>query len=596
MLEYIVGAVAVGAVLAFIFREKKPPPGPAPRPTTFGDAKYFDRQQCETQGLLSGQGIPLGYFPGSEGLVPLHYKGDRHLIAIAPTRTGKGTTAQVPTLIEHDASLFMIDPKGENAAIVAKWRRDALRHEVFIVNPFGVLGESFAQRGFPRAARFNPLAALNPRSETYNAEVAALCEALIIGESGNKDSHWTDSARDLVAARILWACTFGKPGERTLPAVRDFLTLDQAAFIDAIATMAACNDIPIRNKAMRFLKAREELDSIVSTAQTQTAFLDDPRLRESLCGNDFYFLNLKRKKISVFLVLPAKLIPAYARWFRLLVVSALDALMSTEEKGDKPVLLMLDEFASLGHLSSVENAMGLAAGFGVQLWPFVQDIHQLEDIYAKRWKSFLANAGVQMYFTPNDMDTAEFISKRAGNMTIVVSSSSKREISRGEAQHGFSGISTSVSEVGIPLIEPHKVFGLSSNEGIVFLAGCEDTLRYTRLNYMYNTRYARTWLPNPYFAFDESERQKYRVTGCLATPPKVEETSPPATTKTESPFAAGLMDKLKGMKEKAIIQLEVEKESLTLTKNELSAKKDMLLSKGQENLRKVRNSIKDFFT
>lgn len=596
MLEYVIGAAAVGAIIYF-FTGKKPPSAPAPRPTTFGDAKYFSRDQCEAQGLLSGRGIPLGYFHGSEGLTPLHYKGDRHLITIAPTRSGKGTTAQIPTLLEHSASLFMIDPKGENAAIVANHRQSNLRHEVFVVNPFGVLREDFTKLGFLRSARFNPLAALNPKSETYNAEVAALCEALIIGEFGSKDSHWTDSARDLVAARILWACKFGRPEEKTLPAVRDFLTLDQAAFIEAIATMSACNDVPIRNKAMRFLKAREELDSIISTAQTQTAFLDDPCLRESLCGNDFYFLSLKRKKISVFLILPAKLIPAYARWFRLLVVSALDALMSTEEKGDQPVVLMLDEFASLGHLSSVENAMGLAAGFGVQLWPFVQDIHQLEDIYTKRWKSFLANAGVQMYFTPNDMDTAEFISKRAGNMTIQVTSSSSREISRGERQHGFSGISTSVSEVGVPLIEPHKVFGLPSSEGLIFLAGCEDTLRYTRSNYMYNPRYAWMWFPNPYFAFNQGDAQNFLTNGYLSTTPITDtQTSPPVMPDKEP-------DRFKRLSSFANDVSESFKNDMTDMKKDLSKvkyifleEKEALVSKSRKMLDRARTSIKDFFT
>jgi len=208
---------------------------------------------------------------------------------------------------------------------------------------------------------------------------------------------------------------------------------DKKYFASQIKLMAACDDPGIRNKAMRFnvdwLEGeRRELDSVISTAQTQTAFLDDPCLRESLSGDGFRFINLKRRKMSVFLVLPAKLIDAYEKWFRLLVVSALNALMSSEEKAEKSVLLMLDEFPSLGYLSSVTKAMGLAAGFGVQLWPFVQDIHQLEAIYDKRWKSFLANAGVQQYFTPNDWDTAAHISQRAGMTTVYLKSTTLSEM------------------------------------------------------------------------------------------------------------------------------------------------------------------------
>jgi Type IV secretory pathway, VirD4 components len=194
----------------------------------------------------------------------------------------------------------------------------------------------------------------------------------------------------------------------------------------------------------------------------------------------------------VFLVLPAKLIPAYSKWFRLMVVSALDALMSTEEKGEKPVLLMLDEFASLGHLSSVENAMGLAAGFGVQLWPFVQDIHQLKDTYKQRWQSFLANAGVQQYFTPADMETAEHISKRAGIYTTKVEGVS---VPTAESQ----GVTRTYNEVGVPLIDPLNVMNITKNQGIIFLAGNKGTLLYARQAYFLWEGYNGRWNENPYF-------------------------------------------------------------------------------------------------
>jgi hypothetical protein len=38
--------------------------------------------------------------------------------------------------------------------------------------------------------------------------------------------------------------------------------------------------------------------------------------------------------------------------------------------------------------------MGLMAGYGVQLWPILQDIHQLRATYGQRAGTFLSNAGV----------------------------------------------------------------------------------------------------------------------------------------------------------------------------------------------------------
>jgi type IV secretion system protein VirD4 len=136
--------------IAYKFRPKPPAPPPPPGdPKTFGDAKCFDYEECREQGLLSGEGIFLGLFgsdtqEGGLNFDPLHYNGERHLVTIAPTRTGKGISVQVPVLLDYGASLFMIDPKGENAAISARCRRDKMGHEVFILNPFRVLGDTLS--------------------------------------------------------------------------------------------------------------------------------------------------------------------------------------------------------------------------------------------------------------------------------------------------------------------------------------------------------------------------------------------------------------------------------------------------------------------
>jgi hypothetical protein len=59
-----------------------------------------------------------------------------------------------------------------------------------------------------------------------------------------------------------------------------------------------------------------------------------------------------------------------AKWFRLIVASALSELMR-EERG-LPVLALLDEFAQLGHLKAMRDAMGQSAGMGLQVLPVLQ--------------------------------------------------------------------------------------------------------------------------------------------------------------------------------------------------------------------------------
>jgi type IV secretion system protein VirD4 len=89
-----------------------------------------------------------------------------------------------------------------------------------------------------------------------------------------------------------------------------------------------------------------------------------------------------------------------------------------------PVLFLLDEFAALGHLSVIERAMGLMAGYGLQLWPILQDLSQLEALYGRKAATFLANAGVLQAFNVNDLATARWLSELIGASTIAYSTGS----------------------------------------------------------------------------------------------------------------------------------------------------------------------------
>ena len=57
-------------------------------------------------------------------------------------------------------------------------------------------------------------------------------------------------------------------------------------------------------------------------------------------------------------------------------------------------------------------------GCGLQLWPILQDMSQLRDLYGQRASTFIANAGVQQVFGVNDFETAKWLSQTMGQETI----------------------------------------------------------------------------------------------------------------------------------------------------------------------------------
>jgi type IV secretion system protein VirD4 len=128
-----------------------------------------------------------------------------------------------------------------------------------------------------------------------------------------------------------------------------------------------------------------EFGSIVSTAQRETEILDNPAIRECVAaegpGGEVDFAAWHRGTMTVYLCLSAPKFPTFNRWLRLVLTSALDEMTDRLDPPRLPVCFMLDELATLGHLDSVENAVGLAAGYGVQLFTVFQDVAQMRDLY-----------------------------------------------------------------------------------------------------------------------------------------------------------------------------------------------------------------------
>ena len=122
----------------------------------------------------------------------------------------------------------------------------------------------------------------------------------------------------------------------------------------------------------------KERGSVLSSARTQTQWLDSPKMPAVLERSDFDLADLKRKKMSVYLCLPATRMATHARWLRLMVLLALGVMERVKQKPELPVLFVLDEFPVLGYMQSIETAAGLMAGFGVKLWPIIQNVGQLK--------------------------------------------------------------------------------------------------------------------------------------------------------------------------------------------------------------------------
>jgi type IV secretion system protein VirD4 len=356
---------------------------------------------------------------------------DRHALTIAGSRAGKGRAAIIPNMLRYAGSVLAIDPKGELALATAQIRAGQLGQRVIVLDPFGTTGEALARFN----TGFNPLATMQASSAVEDAVL--ITDAMVIPGTG--DPHWDESARTIIEGVILEVATARRfDGRRNLVTVRDLLAEGETGTdpesgetlsgLDVLeGYMRASREPAVRRAAADFFERPDrERDSVLSTARRHLRALAFPEIAASLSGEGFDLAGLKTSRMSVYLCLPGRHMGTCGRWLRLFVNLALQAMERTPgyPAAGCPVLFILDEFASLGHMRQIEDAAGQIASYGVKLWPILQDLGQLKALYKERWETFMGNAGVLQFFGNNDLTTLEWISKRLGSTTIEQESGS----------------------------------------------------------------------------------------------------------------------------------------------------------------------------
>jgi type IV secretion system protein VirD4 len=391
------------------------------------------------------------------------------------------------------------DIKGELCAMTEEHRRRAGSH-IIKLNPFDVLGMG--------SDGFNPIAALQ-LSKEFPDDALELAEAVIRIEG--KEPHWAQAAQEWVAALIMYVRLVIPNG--SFADVRALLGQGD----EAIRTMVLSPGAQIQNnetgawenhyfhyeglelpgmieagtrhgwpeigiKAARFgdiTPENREIHSVISTALTQTRWLDSRPIKDDLARNPFDFGELKNRPTTVYLILPAHRLATHSSWMRLIVASAVQKLMRDTRRARIPVLFALDEYAALAGGSGVgDNGDGFPAiyrnmpmfrGYGIKLWTVWQDLAQMQKIYGDAFETFLGNAGVLQCFAPQDVVTAEYISKRTGQRTVVLPSHGET-LSPNPVMPGGMQWSEShnINYIPMPLMLPHDVRNMDDGFSLVF--------------------------------------------------------------------------------------------------------------------------------
>lgn len=375
---------------------------------------------------------------------PILMDGDGHLITIAPTGAGKGVGCIIPALLRHNGPVIVIDPKGENAAVTARARRER-GEKVVVLDPMGITNEE--------PGGFNPLDLIQSGSPESVDEATALVTALLPDDIDSaKNRFWVSRGRQLLLGVVLHVVTDLPKEKRTLTEVRRIIH-EMTTHKDRVAKRMRNS----RHPEVRLIEsalsigASETLGGILSFAQEGIDFVRGPLVQFVLDETSFDIEEIVNGgPTSIFIVMPPHMLHSHGRVLRLWIGALIQLVLRRRTRPQTSTLFILDEAAQLGTLDELRTAVTLLRGYGLQTWSFWQDVSQLKTLYPLDWQTMVNNSRVFQAFGANNLGAAEAMADLVG----FVSGRQFLEMERGEMLLQIAGDEAVVARLPNYLTDP----------------------------------------------------------------------------------------------------------------------------------------------
>jgi type IV secretion system protein VirD4 len=515
-----------------------------------GSARWATEQDISATGLMDAQqGAYVGAWcaDNSHHLRYLRHNGPEHILAFAPTRSGKGVGLVIPTLLAWSESAVIYDIKGENWAKTAGFR---VQH--------GHLCFKFSPVEQSSSSRFNPLSEVRlftPRDVSDAQNIANMI--VRTGEDSPQERYWQDAAASITTGMILHVC-YAAAREGRVACLADLahvFTTPGSNFRDTLAELLNAEHDPKGGRGWRMPtgertithpvvkeKVQEMLDKedrdfggVLSTAKTALTLYSDPLVAQNTAASDFTISDLvnHERPISLYLVVPPSDKIRLRPLIRLIFTMAVNRLTekmvfegAQQIRNRHRLLFLIDEFPSLNRMEVFADALSYMAGYGLKAYLITQDIRQIVDAYGNN-ESIVSNCHVRIAFAPNQVETAELLSRMTGRQTVQ------------KASYNFSGsrfspvmghMNASVDYVERPLMTPDEVLRLkppqkqavgdtekivAPGQMLIFVSGTYPILGTQMLYFLDPVMTARASLqpPTKFFAIEDGRVMPQKPAG-----------------------------------------------------------------------------------
>jgi type IV secretion system protein VirD4 len=438
--------------------------------------------------------------------------GPAHVLVFAPTRSGKGVGIVIPTLLTWPHSVLVHDLKGENWVLTSGARKQ-----------MGQVCLKFAPASAEsNGARYNALSEVRLRTPDEIRDVRNIVQMIIDPDGKGLPDHWSREGSAFLTGMILdqlyagrdktlsgleaRLCDPAQPIDDTMQEIMRFEHDSSGSLGWSDSRGIPTRTHPIIARAMRSMldKSVNERSGVISEVKGLLELYRDPVIAANTAISDFRITDLMnhQRPVSLYIVVPLAHQSSLKPVIRLMLGQILHRLTEhLEFRNGRAVsgyrhrlLLMIDEFPSLGRLDVFAESLSLIAGYGIKTCLITQDLSQIHAAYGHD-EAITSNCHTRVAFAPNRIETARLLSQMTGETTVR---HAHRTISS-------SGASVSEPEVARPLITADEAMRLGANEALIFASG-RPAIRARKLRYYADPSFSRFAQVAPPAKSDRIER------------------------------------------------------------------------------------------
>ncbi|MCP4156532.1 MAG: type IV secretion system DNA-binding domain-containing protein [bacterium] len=287
-------------------------------------------------------------------------------------------------------------------------------------------------------------------------DINAVSESLIPPKAG-KDPFWNMSAGSVLAG-ILRTCIY--EGKTTNKDIDDMLRMDLEDLVSLLSHTPENEDAvkPIIDHKSKMAQ------SVVGVMSQYTRSL---KLMRRISGDFSINKWIKNPEGNIFITNYSLMTETLKPILSLFIDLISREILALSDNRDRRIFLLLDEFGTLQQLQSIVKLLTLGRSKGASVWPGIQDIGQIENIYSREIRQAIVNAcRNSLILSVNDPTTAKFLSDKIGEYHFEAG-----EFSSKMGVHDNDGVQLRRTEKIESLVLSSELTELPNLEGYVKIAG-----------------------------------------------------------------------------------------------------------------------------